>query len=243
VFIYECPFLLSLKFPMKHLFTCLCLLTSVNFVWAQQSYNNKEIDSLYREDQVYFNITYNILNQKPADMSQNGFSGGFNVGFIRDFPINANRTVAVGLGMGLSANSFNQNLKIFRQNNSIEFEVISGGSFSKNRFDLYQVELPLELRWRTSTFESYKFWRIYLGFKAGFVFASNSKFNATDESYKVKIDKALNKLQYGLTFSFGYDNWNLNLYYALNSIFKNQSLNGVPLKLSTIKTGLIFYIL
>ena len=228
---------------MRYLFICLCLLTSVNLIGAQQSVDNKEVDSLYREDQIYLNITYNILNEKSAGISQNAFSGGLNVGFIRDFPININRTVALGLGMGLSANSFNQNLKIFSENNSIDFEVVSSGSFDKNRFNLYQLELPFELRWRTSTFESYKFWRIYAGFKIGYVFASNSKFNSAGTSYKIKIDETLNKFQYGLTWSFGYDNWNLNFYYALNSIFKNQTLDGASLKLSTIKAGLIFYIL
>jgi len=228
---------------MRNLFICLCLLTSVNIIWAQQSGDNMEVDSLYREDQIYLNITYNILNEKSSGISQNGFSGGFNLGFIRDLPINFNRTVALGLGMGLSANSFNQNLKIFRENNNIEFEVVSGGSFDMNRFDLYQLELPLEVRWRTSTFESYKFWRIYAGFKIGYVFASNSKFNSVDASYKIKIDETLNKFQYGLTCSFGYDNWNLNFYYPLNSIFKNQRLDGAALELSTIKAGLIFYIL
>ena len=91
---------------------------------------------------------------------------------------------------------------------------LASGSFDKNRFDLYQLELPFELRWRTSTSESYKFWRIYAGFKIGYVFASNSKFNSVDASYKIKIDETLNKFQYGLTCSVGYDNWNLNFYYA-----------------------------
>jgi hypothetical protein len=31
------------------------------------------------------------------------------------------------------------------------------------KFTQLLVEVPLEFRWRSSTFESYKFWRIYGG--------------------------------------------------------------------------------
>ena len=45
------------------------------------------VDDKYREDQFYVAITYNLLGNKPNDVSQNGFSSGFHIGFIRDMPI------------------------------------------------------------------------------------------------------------------------------------------------------------
>jgi hypothetical protein len=176
-------------------------------------------------------------------MSQNGFSGGFHFGFIRDFPVNVQRNRAFGIGLGLSANSYNQNLKISETNGILGFEVVNNGAFKKNKFDLYEIELPLEFRWRTSTAEIYKFWRVYPGFKLGYVFASRTKYAASDQSYKTNINNAINKLQYAFTLSVGYDSWNLHFYYALNTIFKDQKLNDESIRLNAIKAGLIFYIL
>lgn len=230
---------------MKHILIAFTLFTiaSQSF-YAQVTVNaTKELDSLYREDQIYLGVTYNILDNKLRDMSQNGFSGGFHLGFIRDFPINGKRNLALGIGMGLSASSFNQNLKISETNGQFEYEVLSSGDFDKNKFDLYQLELPFEFRWRTSTAETYKFWRVYTGFKLGYVFSSRTKFVGTDESYKLNINDAINRLQYGLTFSAGYDSWNLHLYYALNTILKENKLNDEAIDLNIIKVGLMFYIL
>ena len=69
---------------MKNLFIaiiCFLGLTSVN---AQDNSSPfpQVIDSLYREDQFYLGITYNLLNNKPNEVKQNGFSSGFNFGFI-----------------------------------------------------------------------------------------------------------------------------------------------------------------
>lgn len=227
---------------MKYFLIALTTLISIQTLCAQNASSNKAIDSLYREDQFYFSITYNILNNKSQDLSQNGFSGGFHLGFVRDFPINEQRNMAFGIGLGLSANSFNQNLKISESNGTFNYEVLSSG-FDKNRFNLYQVELPIQFRWRTSTAEIYNFWRIYTGLKLSYVFASKAKFVDSDGSYDTSIVDAVNRLQYGLTVSAGYDSWNLHLYYGLNTIFKDQRLNDQPIDVAAIKAGLVFYFL
>jgi hypothetical protein len=44
-----------------------------------------KIDSLIGRS-VLFWFTYNTLQQKPAGVSQDKFSAGFSVGFLRDMP-------------------------------------------------------------------------------------------------------------------------------------------------------------
>jgi hypothetical protein len=227
---------------MKYFLIVFIALFSIQSLSAQNFDSSKELDSLYREDQIYLSVTYNILNNTLQNVSQNGFSSGFHLGFIRDYPINKRRNIALGVGIGLSANAFNQNLKITQNSWEFQFEVLNSG-FDKNKFSLYQLELPFEFRWRTSTAGTYNFWRIYTGFKMGYVFSSTAKFVSSSENYKLNISEAINSFQYGLTLSVGYDSWNLHLYYGLNRIFKDQLINNTPLDLSTIKAGLIFYIL
>jgi hypothetical protein len=61
------------------------------------------LDSLYREDQFYINFTFNKL-QNLSGLRQNKFSSGFSIGFLRDMPVNKNRTFAVAVGLGYSLN-------------------------------------------------------------------------------------------------------------------------------------------
>ncbi len=211
---------------------------------AQESIN-KDIDSLYREDQFYVGVTYNLLMNQPVNLSQTGFSLGFHLGFIRDMPINKRRNLAIGLGLGYSANSFNQNLLINKDEfGTFTYTILSGRTFSKNKFSSHLLELPFEFRWRTSTPESYNFWRIYTGFKMGYMLTHTTKYQGDLGTVKFTDTDAFNKLQYGLTFSAGYNTWNIFMYYGLNPIFSdNATLNGTNLETNTFKLGLIFYIL
>jgi len=205
----------------------------------------KTPDLNYREDQFYFAITYNLLNNMPSGMSQNGFSSGLQFGFIRDFPVNDRRNHAIGLGLGYSINSINQNLKINKDSqNNFEYILLEDDTFSKNKITLHFVELPIEFRWRTSTPTEYNFWRIYTGVKFGYIFSSVSKFQGEPEDSKIKSLDDLNDLQYGLTLSAGYDQFNIHIYYGLNTLFNDDAkLNGQSLDMNLIKLGLIIYIL
>ncbi|WP_460220095.1 porin family protein [Psychroserpens sp. MEBiC05023] len=209
--------------------------------------STKVVDDRYREDQFYFSVTYNLLGNKPKGVSQSGFSSGFHFGFIRDMPINEKRNKAIGIGLGLSTNSYNQTLLISEIDGSFNYSVIEGDvSFSKNKFTTYLLEVPLEFRWRTSTASDYDFWRIYAGIKFGYVVHNSSKFNGNPNNIKLSNIDHFNDLQYGLTLSAGYSNVNFHFYYALNSIFDdNATLSDTnsSIDMNAVKIGLIFYIL
>jgi hypothetical protein len=232
---------------MKYYFFLLILGVSC-FVVSQ---NNEDTDKAelyknYREDQFYASVTYNLLNNKAEDVSQSGFSTGFHFGFIRDMPLNERRNFALGLGLGISTNSYNQNMSILEINNELEYLIIDDSevNVSKNKFTTYLVELPIEIRWRTSTAIDYKFWRIYTGFKVGYLLYNSSKFRSEAGNQKLSNLDDFNKFQYGLTLSAGYGMWNFHLYYGLNSIFNdNAKLNGEAIDMKSFKIGLMFYIL
>lgn len=223
------------------------IITSCCFGYTQNTNDTakSELYKNYREDQFYASITYNLLNNKPNSVSQNGFSTGFHFGFIRDMPINKRRNIAIGLGLGLSANSYNQNIRISSSNNEILYTIADNTTHvSKNKFSTYLVELPVEIRWRTSTPTEYNFWRIYSGFKLGHLLYNTTKFKSDSGNNKLYNIAGFNSLQYGLTLSIGYGTWNFNAYYGLNSIFNaNAKLNGQSIDMKSFKIGLMFYIL
>lgn len=229
---------------MKYFF---CIFISFIFCFSYSQKNTtSELSEKYREDQFYASITYNLLSQKPDALAQNGFSSGFSFGFIRDMPINKDGDLAIGIGLGLSSNSYNQNLAISEENRMISFNIIDEDvtNVSKNKFTTYLLELPIEWRWRTSTVSEYSFWRIYTGFKLGYLIYNSSKLNSRSGDIKLSNIDAFNSLQYGLTLSVGYSTWNFHLYYGLNPIFnKDAQLEGNNIDMKSFRIGLMFYIL
>jgi len=222
------------------------LLFGVLVTFSQEELVNQEIDSLYKEDQFYIGATYNLLGRRPKDVSQSGFSSGFHLGYIKDMPINEKRNIAIGLGLGLSSNSFNQNILIDKVANNYSYTILDDNetSYSKNKFTTYMIEVPLEFRWRTSTATEYKFWRIYTGVKVGYIFANSSKFKGENLNIRHGNIDDFNKVQYGLTISAGYNTWNVHLYYGLNPIFNNEAkIDGKHLNMNAIKIGLMLYLL
>lgn len=211
--------------------------------YSQSVPDFEAIDSLYREDQFYFGTTYNIFSQKPTGVSQNSFSAGVTAGFLRDFPVNKKRTVAIAPGLGFSFTNYKQNLVISEVGGARNYSLVSSDVvLDKNKLGFYAVDVPVEFRWRTSTFDSHKFWRIYTGIKASYIFYSRSRYIASDGDYTVINNPDINKFQYGLYTSVGYNTWNLYAYYGLSDLFKNDLL-GSDKNLKTLNVGLMFYIL
>lgn len=234
----------------RHLFILLFLI-SATFVGQEEDVSQvpntipSSIDSLYREDQFYIGFTFNLITNRPSTISQESFSGGFHLGFTRDFPINKRRNVAIGTGLGWSINSYGQNLFIGKSTTGEGvFQSLDNDSdHDTNRFSTQLIEAPLEFRWRTSSPETYKFWRIYSGLRLGYVYYFRSNFVEAGNKIRVTDIPELNRFRLGATFTFGYNTFNFHFYYGLNPFFKNATLNGEDVGLSTLKMGLMFYIL
>lgn len=235
-------------FKEKLFFSILLVLPFLS-AFAQEEITKPElqeikVDSLYREDQFYFAFTYNTLQQKPVGLKQQKFSIGLSGGFLRDMPINKNRTKAFATGVGLSLNNYNQNLAITGTAQEANYAIMdSQTSFDKNKFTQLLIDVPLEFRWRTSTYESYKFWRIYGGVKLSYLAYSKSVLNDSQGKTLIANNNDFNKFLYGLYLSAGYNTFNVYTYYGLNPILKNLSIEGEKAKMNTMNVGVIFYIL
>jgi len=206
---------------------------------------DNQVDDKYREDQIYFGYYYNSLLDSPSNFSNNKFSSSINLGFIRDLPLNSNRNFGLGLGLGLSTSSYNHNLKLTFDSDIFTAEIIDDSNlFTKNKWVLNEIEIPFEIRWRTSTPENYKFWRVYFGIKTTYVFASKFKHDSSTLSYSVK-NLPFNKIQSGFTLNAGNNTWNLGLFLGLTPLFNNKftELNSEFKNLKQFKLGLVFYIL
>jgi hypothetical protein len=233
---------------MRSILSCLLLMVFFNGYSQEtdtiQDGEAMKIDSLYREDQFYFGFTYNTLQGKPVGLSQNKFSVGLSAGFLRDMPINGDRTLAIATGLGFSYNNYNQNLFISESGQTPVYSIIdSKAAYSKNKFKQLLIDVPIEFRWRTSTYESHKFWRIYGGFKFSYLMYNKSVFTDTESKIVVLNNKDFNKVLYGLYISAGYNTINVYAQYGLNSLFKSAKIEGESINMKALNIGVIFYIL
>ncbi|MEY4834075.1 MAG: hypothetical protein RI980_190 [Bacteroidota bacterium] len=209
------------------------------FLWIPFFCFSQEIkpiamDSLYREDQFYASLSYNLIQNRPDGFKQFSFSPGITFGILRDFPISKNRHWAIAPGIGYSYNNIKQFI------NSKEIVGATENNTSENIRTIittHSIDFPLEIRWRNSTQNSHSFWRIYTGLKTSYVFNSKLKLESTTESTKESISDEINRWQYGAYISVGFNTWNPYIYYGLNPIFKEGS------KMSNFNVGFIFYIL
>ena len=218
---------------VRYLFFGLCLLMSW-FAMAQ-------VDSLstkFREDQFYLSFALQLQQEKIDGFKQNGFSNNFQVGFVRDIPINTHGTLAFGLGLGYEYNRLISNLSIETEGNNTFFTLRDN---QKNVQTFSSLVFPLSFRFRSATPVRTDFWRVYGGLKYKLNFGAkfNPFYGSSFQNYYIRENNAAAFL------SMGFNTWNIFLEYDLNPIYKpdTQLSSGNYPKLQSLKVGLIFYIL
>ena len=228
----------TLKILIRKKFFLLFSLLFLNQLSFTQSNKSKED---YREDQFFFGSSYFIQTQPIDEFKQNGFSGNFQFGFIRDFPLNDSSTKAIGIGFGYERNFFTSNIQPVESDSNIDYRiVVSRFLESKNKISFSSLVIPLEYRWRTSSVDQYKFWRIYSGFKLkkNFPIYSNPSYGS-----EITIDD-VEDWTTSIYINAGYNTWNISLEYDLNPLLKNKkTTNGENLNISFFRLGLVFYLL
>ncbi len=221
-------------FQMRSLVLLFFLLTGIMYAQRDSIF----VDTKYLEDQLYASASYVKMRNLPKPISQTGFSYGFGFGFIKDLPVNKKRNMALGLGLGYGLNIYYFSVKEY-----VAVPVPSEDiELKSNKVGMHNIEVPVELRFRTSTSEKYKFWRVYPGFKFSYAFIANTRLKQR-EDFDVEEIIAINRFQYGPTLSVGYNKWNIHVYYGLSEIFSNVKNNLYPIEIHDFRIGLIFYIL
>lgn len=220
---------------MKKLFIILFLILCNNLYSQKDSLS---IGDKYLEDQLYINLSYNVLYKQPKEVSSSKFSYGISGGYIKDIPIVTNGKLAFGVGLGYGFDSFNHGVKVSQVSSKDFLE-----SVPNNKLRIHNIEMPLQFRIRSSEVNKYSFWRIYVGVKI--TYNLNNKFSYVTNGTTVNFSNidSFNKWQTGLTISAGYGTFNFYAYYGLTPIFKDTMINNIPINTKIFKLGLSFYLL
>ncbi len=200
-----------------------------------------QLGDRYAEDQIYASVSYAQFSNQPSNISKSSFSYSISAGILKDFILNKKGDISIALGVGYGFDFFNHELKVEELNNSTSFDTST--DISSNVFTAHNLELPLEIRWRTSNAKKYDFWRIYTGIKFLYNLSNTFQYTESSTDFKYENVSAYRKLQYGLTLSAGYTEFNAYLFYGLTPIFENAIINGEEINSTTLKFGLVFYFL
>lgn len=231
---------------MKKLLNIVVLLLSVNsFAQATDSLPEMErtikvTDPFYREDQFYLGVTHSLLTNKPQGLSQRSISVGTSFGLLRDIPLNKQRTFSIAPGAGLAFYNLRHNLVLVDKQTK-EFQIES--NVDKNVQNLMYVEIPLEIRWRTSKVHSHKFWRVYTGVKYSYLLNSTTKYNGNLGNVDIKKNDLVSKSNLGVYVSAGFNTWNLYAYYGFKPLYTKGVINQNDANFNMVNLGLMFYIL
>ena len=194
----------------------------------------------FREDQIYLSIAYPYFSDAPNTLIQNKLSYAFSFGFVRDMPINKQRSLAVGIGLGYDqATIYNNNLFTYAGNN-ISATVIEGG-YQQNYLRMQSLAVPLELRWRNATETKHAFWRIHTGVSVHFPMQFKS-YNKTSTGL-INTTKLASKgtiLRWNVLF--GFNTWNISIAHDMQPWAAFSATNN-NFDMKFTKIGLIFYIL
>ena len=218
---------------MKHVYYILFLMV-IGPLFAQEK------APTFREDQIYLSIAYPYFSDAPNTLIQNKLSYAFSFGFVRDMPINKQRSLAVGIGLGYDqATIYNNNLFTYAGNN-ISATVIEGG-YQQNYLRMQSLAVPLELRWRNATETKHAFWRIHTGVSVHFPmqFKSYNK-TSTGQINTTKIPSKGTVLR--LNVHFGFNTWNISIAHDMQPCATFGASNR-KFDMNFTKIGLIFYIL
>jgi hypothetical protein len=211
----------------------------VSTIYSQK--DSLQLGDRYADDQIYLSITYAQFSNQPASVSKSSFSYAISTGFLKDFILNKNGNFSFALGIGYGLDFFNHQLKVEEINATTLFS--NATNITSNVFKAHNLELPLEIRWRTSNAKKYDFWRIYTGIKFLYNLSNTFQFTENNVNFRYKNVSAYRKLQYGLTLSAGYTEFNAYVFYGLTPVFENATINGENINTTILKFGLTFYIL
>ena len=183
-------------------------------------------DSFYREDQFYFGVSYLVNESNAVSFNQEGLSGQFSLGFIRDFPLHRSGRVALGVGLGYERLSLRNNIRW----NLEPTQPIFSYAQNPQPFSFQSLSIPVELRWRSSSPTQYAFWRVYGGMKWN-----------RNWTLKKEQQPLLSEWIPSAYLSLGYNTWNLQLTYTLKPLFSKATLMEDDANIRLLSLGLVFY--
>lgn len=238
---------------MKRFLLITILLISFKGVFAQGIFHYytglilPDKDAPLKADRFGVDLYYNSWLNLPPGIKTSPKSIGVNLFRIYDIPF-GHSPFGCGFGFGLSSHNVHHNGSFVEQIDVNTGEIYTSLNklpenyeYRKNKVSINYFEIPFELRFRTK--KKFKTnmnprgpFRIYPGFKVGYLVNIHSSVKNNDGKYKYYNYAHLDKVRYGATLRIGYGRTSLYGFYSLTNLFKE----GKGVELQSYAVGLSF---
>jgi hypothetical protein len=235
-------FYISKLFTMKKILLLSLSLSYALFSFAgpeDSTATTKKKPKPLAKERVFLAYDFNFLVNSGSGIEVSPFrSGGVTTALFWDRPFGRS-PISLAIGVGFSSFNIHSRSAIGTDaiGSNFFFKLPDSVSISRNKISLNYLELPLELRFRTRPNTKNQSFKIALGFKAGYLIQSHTKYKGDDlatpidDKIKVKtfnIDN-MSPWRYGVTARIGYGMFNLYGFYSLQGLFNEPKVSkGQP---------------
>lgn len=198
------------------------------------------------KDRLVIDLSYDMLLNLPDSIKTSGFSRGFNAYFTYDIVLGKSK-FSVAPGIGIGNNNYFMNYEIDSDSIGTYFNKISDDiDVKKSKIALSYIDIPLELRFRSTPNKKGSSWKLAAGIKAGMMIQNKWKYKGEDpyveDGGSIKFKKYeienINKFRYGVMMRGGYGMWNVFAYYSLSDVFNDKGPSMTPLSFGISINGL-----
>lgn len=233
----------------KILIISLILLTSLAAMSQDDKNKSDEKKPLSKNDRFMWGVHTDMWQDAPDSIGIKSMNQGMSFQGMLDYPFSRNFSFAIGLG--LSSHNIYSSSWLLPERDSLNKLTGKSGfykiptdsvSYKNNKVHITYLDIPVELRFRSNGSEGLK---IALGFKAGLTINNHTKYKGDEYIYgdgttvKEKFHNNENILnyRYGATARIGYKWINLNVFYSLTNLFKdNKGPEMYPISVGLIIT-------
>lgn len=180
-------------------------------------------DSIPCQDRLVIDISHELWLEQPKGIEQKIYSFGLSFGRMFEKPFSRSFSLAIGPSLRSSHHYSNAQfgkswLSGTEKDTVIAFD--KQAEYRINKLVLNYVDLNAEMRLKFGKHHNFK---VYLGFRGGYLFNSHTKYVSDQSKYKVyRIDGAT-KLSYGPSIRIGIGGFCLFGHYLLQPVYDNQN--------------------
>lgn len=183
------------------------------------------------QDWFFYDYTYDSYLNAPDAIEQNFIPNGHTLSFLLDKGFGKGN-FAIAYGIDYSSQSYYSNMVISTDISTGDevFGIMTPDSIEYNRMYSEFLDGLFELRFRSTPNSKGKFYRAYLGVKAGVRVQSFSRLRTEKAVVQFSELGSLNRYRVGAYTRIGYGWVNLYAYYGLTELFDKGALaNGTDI--------------
>jgi len=205
------------------------LLLLTNLLFSQEK-KTAEI-KIFSNDNLIIDVNYDSWLNTPSNVTLKPYSRGINISYLETL-LGQHSNISLAAGFGISCQNYfiDATPEIDNQGVTSFVNIPDNIDYKTNKLATTYIELPVEIRLRTNkASRKDKSFKIFAGFKAGYLVNNHTKYNGDNidgsgKEIKIKqynIDN-IQKYHYGVSARIGYGKFNITGFYSLTQMFEKD---------------------